>query len=197
MSLQVKVDDVSNIELALSYMTLPHRTDGIDMDIGDYRDGLCEKLIKAGDDHGKHMRMIQVWMRVRAPRYWWVEFDTYRIGVEKVSESTMHTLKKTVREVKDYHEFKECYFAEGALWGVVHDFYDLVRMNPRRSIELIKANLPESWMQTRGVMVNYQTLRRIHHQRKDHRLSIWRSFLRQVLRQVPHPEWITDGEDYL
>lgn len=36
--------------------------------------------------------MIQVWVKISAPRYFWSEADTYSIGVTKNSESTMHTL---------------------------------------------------------------------------------------------------------
>ncbi len=55
---------------------------------------LSAKLIKAGSSHRKHLRLIDVWLKIRAPRYWWTEFDTYRVGVDKVSESTMHRILK-------------------------------------------------------------------------------------------------------
>lgn len=52
---------------------------------------LLSTLVKRGDEHAKVLRGVQAWFEITAPRFWWVEFDTYRIGVEKLSsESTMH-----------------------------------------------------------------------------------------------------------
>jgi len=53
---------------------------------------LMSKLVKAGDEHGKALRGIIVWADITAPRYWWQEMDTYRMGTEGLSsESTMHS----------------------------------------------------------------------------------------------------------
>lgn len=52
------------------------------------------KLCQAGSDYRKHIRLIDVWAEIQAPLYWWKQFDTYRMGIDKVSESTMDTLTK-------------------------------------------------------------------------------------------------------
>ena len=41
---------------------------------------LMKKLLKAGTDHRKFMRMITVYLDITAPLYWWKEFKTYRAG---------------------------------------------------------------------------------------------------------------------
>lgn len=52
---------------------------------------LMSTLIKRGDEHAKVLRGIIVYAEINAPRYWWQEADTYRIGTERLSsESTMH-----------------------------------------------------------------------------------------------------------
>jgi hypothetical protein len=52
---------------------------------------LMSTLIKRGDEHAKVLRGIIVYAEINAPRYWWTEADTYRIGTERLSsESTMH-----------------------------------------------------------------------------------------------------------
>lgn len=52
---------------------------------------LMSTLIKRGDEHAKVLRGIIVYAEISAPRFWWVEMDTYRIGAERLSsESTMH-----------------------------------------------------------------------------------------------------------
>ena len=60
--------------------------------IGDKDLDLMIKLIKAGTDHSKFMRMINVTMDVTAPLYWWKEMDTYKVGTVRNSCSTMHTI---------------------------------------------------------------------------------------------------------
>lgn len=72
---------------------------------------LLSKLVKAGDEHAKVLRGVNVWLSINAPRYWWQEMDTYRIGTERLaSESTMHMQGKglsTEELVKMKEELKE------------------------------------------------------------------------------------------
>lgn len=52
---------------------------------------LLSTLIKRGDEHAKAIRGLMVYAEIDAPRYWWQEMDTYRIGSERLSSaSTMH-----------------------------------------------------------------------------------------------------------
>lgn len=60
---------------------------------------LMQKLAKAGDEHAKVLRGIKVWMEIDAPRYWWQEMDTYKVGTDRLSsESTMHMQCKCMSE---------------------------------------------------------------------------------------------------
>ena len=52
---------------------------------------LMSTLVKRGDEHSKTVRGIMVYAEINAPRYWWQEMDTYRVGTDRLSsESTMH-----------------------------------------------------------------------------------------------------------
>lgn len=52
---------------------------------------LMSVLVKRGDEHAKVIRGIMVYAEIEAPRFWWQEMDTYRIGTDRLSsESTMH-----------------------------------------------------------------------------------------------------------
>ena len=105
---------------------------------------LLQTLVKRGDEHAKVLRGVIVYLDIDAPRFWWQEMDTYRVGTERLSsESTMHIQGK----------------------GLSED--ELVAM---------KSELKEGTMQRRIQMFSYQTLRRIYHQRKNHRLPHWRVF---------------------
>ena len=52
------------------------KLDRYDFVIGQNDLALCLKLIKAGSEHRKFLRMIHVQMDITAPLYWWKEFDT-------------------------------------------------------------------------------------------------------------------------
>lgn len=58
------------------------------MVLGDNDLKLMKTLFNAGTEHRKYDRMIQVWMDIEAPLYWWKEFDTYKIGTVANSCST-------------------------------------------------------------------------------------------------------------
>ena len=60
---------------------------------------LMSILVKRGDEHAKVVRGIMVYAEINAPRYWWQEMDTYRIGTDRLSsESTMHIQGKGMSE---------------------------------------------------------------------------------------------------
>lgn len=63
---------------------------------------LMKSLSKAGNDHAKFLRMINVTCDITAPRFWWEQFSTYRVGVVQNSTSTMHRLTHKVFEVSDF-----------------------------------------------------------------------------------------------
>ena len=60
--------------------------------------------------------------------------------------------------------------------------------------ELIRL-LPESWLQTRTVTLNYENLRSMYSQRKNHRLTEWHSFCNWILSLPYAKEFITYGID--
>ena len=52
---------------------------------------LMQTLVKRGDEHAKVVRGINVWAKITAPVFFWIEAETYRAGHERLaSESTMH-----------------------------------------------------------------------------------------------------------
>lgn len=63
---------------------------------------LIMKLCAAGIDHRKFMRMIEVYVDITAPLYWWKEFDTYKVGTVANSCSTMHKITAKEFEPSDF-----------------------------------------------------------------------------------------------
>lgn len=63
---------------------------------------LCKKLIKAGTDHRKFLRMIHVQADVIAPAFFMSEFDAYKVGVTRNSSSFMHNGISKPFEIEDF-----------------------------------------------------------------------------------------------
>lgn len=63
---------------------------------------LMHRLALLGDDHGKFARFINVTADITAPTYWWLEFDTYKVGTVSNSCSKMHKLLEKPFTVEDF-----------------------------------------------------------------------------------------------
>ena len=73
--------------------------------VGDRDLDLMNRLAKAGEEHAKYRRMINVYVDIKAPLYWWKEFDTYKVGTVANSCSTMHMLASRDLTIDDFsHE---------------------------------------------------------------------------------------------
>ncbi|KNF06937.1 thymidylate synthase complementing protein [Gottschalkia purinilytica] len=157
---------------------------------------LSKKLVKAGTEHCKHLRMIQVWADVKAPRYWWQEFDTYK-HVEKISCSTMHTLFRKEMSILDF-EFISKEEEVGIICQVIDTLNELreeyIESSKERYLELAKTLLPESYLQKRTINTNYQQLLNIYHQRKNHRLPQWKEFCKWI-EELPYFKELTGIDD--
>jgi hypothetical protein len=80
-------------------------TDTYEYYIGEADLKLAKKLVHAGTDHSKFMRMIGVTVDITAPLYWWKQASTYKVGTVANSCSTMHTIAKNEFTVDNFsHE---------------------------------------------------------------------------------------------
>ena len=125
--------------------------------------------------HNKFLRQIQVWCEVEAPRFWWSEFDTYKVGTTAQSDSTMHTLHRQPLTQDNFE-----YPVINATLDNLNNFIKI-----KASIEDIKNELPEGFLQGRTLNFNYAVLREITLQRYNHKLPQWQFFLNELLTSVP------------
>ena len=172
--------------------------DGMKFEVGMNDLTLMFDLVRAGSDHSKFMRMINVTMDVTAPLYWWKEYDTYKVGTVANSCSTMHTIHKKEFELADFSHEHLVGSAEGALMIVIDT------LNMYRNLFLTTSNsekkkeywwqliqlLPTSFNQKRTIQLNYQVLRNIYHARKNHKLDEWRYFC-TMIEKLPYSDLIT------
>lgn len=162
--------------------------------IGPKDKDLCIRLNRAGSPHNKFLREIVCWVDINAPRFWWQEMDTYRFGVEKDSESTMHTIMKHPFSPDDFAgEIPEETIASLNRLRILWDECEDTEKKADIWRELINV-LPQSYMQKRTVMMSYAAIRSICHQREGHKLDEWKKFIRWA-HTLPHNWLLFDEED--
>jgi hypothetical protein len=167
-----------------------------------------KKLVKAGTDHRKFLRMINVTVDITAPLYWWKEFDTYKVGTVRNSCSTMHTIHKKEFTIDDFsHEHLEttgnthAKLSVGEYDILLHP-YSLLQitvavLNSNKNMYLQTKDkkywwqmiqlLPSSYNQRATVQLNYEVLLNMYHSRKTHKLDEWRTFCEWV-EKLPYME---------
>ena len=150
--------------------------------VGPVDKDLSMRLQKAGPEHCKHLLQVVAWLDIKCPRQWWIEFDTYRFGVEKVSCSTMHTLMRRPISADDFEH--DCMNDDYLNYVIENINYSMDEWrsekdeNEKKKIwrSIIEA-LPQSYLQERVVMVSYAALRNIVRQREGHKLHEWAQFI--------------------
>ena len=180
--------------------------------IGPNDQSLMMRLVKAGDEHAKFMRMIHVSMDILAQLYWWKQTDTYKVGFVSNSSSTIHKIQASEFVLEDFsHEhmnvyslnilettikrlnsFRKIYLHGGLTYDENHKY---VQFEPKSKYiwwQMIQL-LPDSYNQLRTCDTNYATLRKMYHQRTGHKLDEWNDF-RAWVEGLPYSELITAGE---
>ena len=158
------------------------------VEIGENDLKLMKSLSKAGDDHGKFLRYINVTVDITAPLYWWKEFDTYKVGTVANSCSTMHKIHDKEFTLDDFsYEHLLCGYKDGCFINTKSQLgYLIEHLNWMRE-KYIKTKdkvywwqmiqlLPTSYNQKRTVQLNYQVLKSMYFARKTHKLNEWREF---------------------
>ena len=145
---------------------------------------LMEKLIKAGAEHRKFLRMIHVQMDIEAPLYWWKEFDTYKVGTVANSCSTMHKIADKEFTLADFsHEHLDRFSTEVLGWTIKAlngSREDYMKSKSKDDWWQMIQLLPSSYNQLRTVDLNYEVLLNQYFQRKDHKLDEWRIYCEQI-----------------
>ena len=167
---------------------------------------LMKKLVAAGSDHSKFMRMIHVQCDWEAPLYWWKEADTYKVGTVRNSCSTMNKITE--------HEFTMDMFAHehldaGSIATLDMVVFDLNQLRIqylgtarddtfRKSLwyQIIQL-LPSSYLQKATMDFNYAVLRNMYHSRKAHKQDEWRTDFCNWVKTLPYSELITMTKEEL
>ena len=176
--------------------------------IGKQDYNLMLKLSKAGTDHAKFMRYINVTLDINAPLYWWKEFDTYKVGTVANSCSTMHKIHEKEFTIEDFSTEHLLPHSSFVLQDIIINLnqyrneYLKAKTKPMKEeskrSELMKKYwwqmiqlLPSSYNQKRTIQLNYQVLKNIYHARKKHKLDEWLEFCHWI-EKLPYSKLITE-----
>ena len=156
------------------------------------RDRVATKLAPMDGGHNKFLEQIQYWILIQAPLFWWKQADTYRVGISKSSESTMHKSWKNglTQEMFETPIFQDTL---NNLNNSIREYNSpIVKPDRKKYLEnLIIGNLPDGYLQTRLLNVNAKCLRNMYFQRRDHKLNQWRDFCDWIKTELPYGDLIT------
>lgn len=138
----------------------------------------------------KFLEQIIIYLDVNAPRFWWQEADTYRVGCSKQSQSTMHTIcKKPLTQENFEYPIPDFYIED---LNTQITMYKTISTDWKREffVKNIKNRIPEGFLQRRVWLMSYKTFQNIYIQRATHRLPQWQYFINTILSNIEHPEFI-------
>ena len=189
--------------------------------IGENDMKLMKSLFKGGTEHRKYLRFINVTMDITAPLYWWKEFDTYKIGTNCNSCSTMHKIHAKEFTLDDFscehlidtdkveivkEDWVDVSPDESGYdeWDAIEFVKMIVRaLNVYRGRYLETKDkkywwqmiqlLPTSYNQRRTIQMNYEVAVRMIEQRKNHKLDEWHDMV-EVLLNLPYMKKIMGVE---
>lgn len=164
---------------------------------------LARTLIKSGPEHRKFLRQIFVTVDITAPMYWFSEFDTYKVGTVANSTSKMHKLtSKPITidcfETDDYKNVvldKESALCVDDIKNIIIEYCEALRQkyletNDKAYWKELVRWLPEGWLQTRTVTMNYENLLAMcsKSQRRFHKLTEWSESFITFARHLPYAQ---------
>lgn len=137
--------------------------------------GSCQ----GGEGHDNYLKGINVQLDVSAPLYWWKEAQRYHWFEFISSQSTMHCLLKfdigsQCVDETDPLIIKRMGELVGEYNAIPDD--DEHRDQKKAKWRVLVASLPCGFCLSATMTTNYQQLKTMYHQRRNHKLKEWHVF---------------------
>lgn len=195
-------ESVYGLERAVKASGNPMRTkiDTSDPTDKDFR--RAEKLggTRGGEGHDNFLKGILVQLDVCAPLYWWKEAQRYHWFDFISSQSTMHCLLKFDVSTQCVDETDPVILER--MQTLVKEY--LALPDDPTDLELAKAkkekwrvlvaSLPSGFCLAATMTTNYQQLKTMYRQRRNHKLEEWHVFC-DWCESLPHFMELTQGKD--
>lgn len=204
--IKVKNIEIFNFDGAMRGLRNPmnswDKSDSYTDEIGIFNIGpndmkLAQRMLNGGPEESKFMRQIMISMDIDAPLFFWKEFDTYKVGTTANSCSTMHKLASSEIGAQNFSfdmditEFPQEYQELVSMIRVNSVYYceqlrkTYEKTKDKRIWRALVEVLPMAWNQRRTWTANYQVLRNIYFQRRNHKLDEWRKFCK-IIEELPY-----------
>lgn len=163
--------------------------------LGKNDERLAQQLILAGSEHRKFMRQIFVSVDIRAPLYWWKQFDTYKVGVTSNSCSTMHKIHDKQFTVDDFSceqlylgistkTARDCFLS---IIDTLNEYRRLyIETKQKKYWYALVQLLPSSYNQKRTITMSYENILTMYRQRRTHKLYEWSSDFENFIYTLPY-----------
>lgn len=179
--MEFKIDNtnVYGLERSVKASGNPMRTeiDKTDPTDKDFSRAYTLGAVPSGSGHDNFLKGIIVQMDVTAPLYWWKQAQRYHWLDFVSSESTMHCLlkfdvrKQCVKETDSVILDRISDLIKG--YNSIPEDDKVAKYDAWRTLV---ASLPCGFCLSASMTTNYQQLKTIYFQRKDHRLEEWHTF---------------------
>lgn len=133
-----------------------------------------------GSGHDQGLTGIIVQFDLEAPSYLWPELQRYHFIDFISSQSKMHRITK-------FDLSKQCIEGtDSRIIAVTQEYIQKYNNEPtNENYENILKNTPMGLQLTAGLTTNYRQLKTVYAQRKDHRLSGWKSVICPWIESLP------------
>ncbi len=132
---------------------------------------------RGGEGHDNYLKGIVVEFDITAPLYWWKQAQRYHFFEYVSSQSTMHCLLKFDISSQCVSETNKEVLA---IVEKIKDEYNAIDENDREKKKAkwkeLVASTPCGFCLGATMVTNYQQLKTMYNQRKEHKLSEWHDF---------------------
>jgi len=150
---------------------------------------------KIGSGHDNFLKGIIVQFDMKFSNKMSVELERYHFIDFISSQSTMHRITK-------FNLAEQCNeFVDNRITDIIQEMIDVYNSLDDESTEFAKDlylrilyNVPSGFELTAGFTTNYQQLKTIRNQRKEHRLPEWRKFCEWIEELPRFKELVLGGE---
>ena len=158
--------------------------------IGEKDMELAQNLLSSGSSSDdKFMRQIFVTVDIVAPSYFLSELDTYKVATTRNSSSLQHKGMSRDYTLDDFTFDEKDNFDLNQIIDIINKYRRLYKeTNDYKYFRMMRQLMPMGYEYNITWTANYEVLRNIYFQRKNHRLKEWSEDFMGWIDDLPYNE---------
>ena len=158
--------------------------------IGEKDMELAQNLLSSGSSSDdKFMRQIFVTVDIVAPCYFLSELDTYKVATTRNSSSLQHKGMSRDYTLDDFTFDEKDNFDLNQIIDIINKYRRLYKeTNDYKYFRMMRQLMPMGYEYNITWTANYEVLRNIYFQRKNHRLKEWSEDFMGWIDDLPYSE---------